>query len=121
MASATHRYGARTTRDYTPSGADKVAGDVVILSDNRVGVVVADVADGVQGAVYIDGVFDITSASGTTFSAGAAVSLDVSADNVIVSTTAAGDVLAGVALAAKTSGQLVATVDLNARVGTVAS
>ena len=121
MATATLRYGATRKRDYTPSGADKVAGDVVILDDNRVGIVVAAVADGELGAVYIDGVFAIASASATEITIGHAVYLDVSDSNNVIPTgsKAAGDILLGTALAAKAADELTALVDLNARVGTV--
>lgn len=119
-SSATHRYGARSTRDYL-AGADLSCGDVVILSDNRVGVIVRDVLNGVVGEVYIDGVFDITCATGTTSAVGLDAYLDIDASNVVIAAAskATGDVRAGVLLAAKVSGQLVATIDLNAAAGTV--
>lgn len=121
-AQATLRYGATQSREYTASGA-KAAGLVVVLDDNRLAVLAHALADGETGAAYIDGVYDIDSATGTTISAGEACYIDTSdSDNVIpTGSKATGDTLAGTALVAKTSGQLVATIDLNAKVGTIAS
>ncbi len=120
MAQATLKYGAKSTRDYT-AGSATDAGAVVVLADNRIGVVVSALEASQQGEVYIDGVFDIASASATTITAGEAVYIDDSDSDKVIPTgsKATGDTLLGTALVAKTSGQLVATVDLNARVGTV--
>lgn len=49
--------------DYTPSGADVAAGDVVISND-LVLVSRLDIADGVKGALWFDGVYAFTKASG---------------------------------------------------------
>jgi predicted RecA/RadA family phage recombinase len=119
-SSATLRYGATLPRDHTPSGALS-AGDVVILDDNRIGVAVTDIEAGRLGAVYIDGVFDITCATGTTSAIGLDAYIDISANNVVIpaASKATGDVRAGTFLAAKVSGPVVATIDLNAAAGTV--
>lgn len=122
MATAQLRYGATTTREYTAL-ADQKAGDVVILADNRIGVIVHDVLSGALGAVFVDGIFDITSPTAATSAAGLAAYVDIDVTNSIIAAAskATGDVLAGIMYAAKTSGQLVATVDLNAALGTVSA
>jgi predicted RecA/RadA family phage recombinase len=115
MPSAKYRYGAGEKREYTPASA-KTAGDVVVLDDGRIGVVCQSVEADRLGEVFIDGVFDVGSASATTASAGDDAYLDVSDSNNAIpdSARAAGDVPLGTVLAAKTSGQTVLTVDLNA-------
>ena len=49
--------------DFTPSGSDVAAGDVVIAND-LVLVARLDIADGVLGALWVDGVYDFTKATG---------------------------------------------------------
>jgi len=97
-------------QDYT-AGSAILAGAIVQLSDGRAGVVKADLAASEKGSVYTEGIFDVLSASGTTFSAGVDVDWDDS--NNLAVADAAGDYHLGTAVAAKTSGQTVVRVDLN--------
>lgn len=54
---ATFRHEGRTI-DYTPSGADVSAGDVVVQNE-LVGIALKDIADGELGALAVEGVFDV--------------------------------------------------------------
>jgi len=98
---------------YTPSAAVD-AGEVVQLNDGRAGVCVTDIAASALGAVYTAGIFDITSASSTTFTAGDPVYWDASASVAIDTPATADDIYLGTAVVAKVSGDLVVTTDLNA-------
>ena len=89
------------TVEYTPSGADVSAGDVVVLGgvDAKkcsVGVAMKDIADGVtaEGAVAVKGVFAFAKVSGAVILAGQSVNWDSSASAVDdnAHTTGAGDV-----------------------------
>jgi predicted RecA/RadA family phage recombinase len=64
-----------TTIDYTASGADVDAGDVVEVGD-IIGVAADDIADGDTGTLLIEGVFDVPAPAGTAFSAGDCVDWD---------------------------------------------
>lgn len=97
--------------DFTPSGTD-LGGRVNFLKDGRAAVIVADLDSGKKGAQYVEGVFDVTSASGTLFSEGEDVYWDDSANLAVNVGTAAARRI-GTALAAKISGQLVVRVCLN--------
>jgi len=72
--------------DYTPSGADVTAGDVVVQGD-LLGVAAADIADGVLGALTVEGVFDFPKTLATAFAAGDLVQWDGS--EMIAATTGA--------------------------------
>lgn len=122
MATARYRYGATRQIEYTPATA-KTAGDVVKLDDNRAAVVITDLAASEKGAVYVDGVFDVDSASATTVAIGGEVYADISDSNKIIPTAskATGDFLAGVALVAKAAAELTCRIDLNAPRGTVSA
>jgi len=102
-------------QDHTPAGAVS-AGEIIQLEDARAAVVKTDLAASAKGAVYTTGIFDVLSASATTFAIGDPVYWDITASLAIPpDETAAGDLYLGTAVAAKTSGQLVVRVDLNAR------
>jgi len=118
MPEAIYRYGATRVRDHTP-GTALLAGAVVVLPDNRVGVAVTDIAANQVGSVYVDGVFDVLCASGVTAADGAYGHWDVSADTLIFAGMTTGDARMGTILGAKVSGQTVARVDLNAIQGSL--
>lgn len=65
--------------DYTPSGADVAAGDVVVIG-SAIGVAERPIADGVKGALAIDAVIQVpkSTGSGTAIAAGAKVYWDAS-------------------------------------------
>ena len=85
MATATYR-AKGVTVDYTPVGAVS-AGDVIVQAD-LIGIVVADIAAGIYGALYVEGVFDMPKSgeSGTALPAGTRVYWD--AGNAVVTATA---------------------------------
>lgn len=89
-------------------------GDVVQLADGRAAVLIgnANVASGAKASFATRGDFEIVTASGTTFSAGADVQWDT-ATSLVVAAGGAGDFRLGIAKVAKTSGQLVTRVMLN--------
>lgn len=101
------------TLDYVP-GSAATAGEVIELSDGRAAVVKETLAANEYGAVFISGIFDVASASATTFSVGDKVYWDYSANVAITAVGATEDFYIGTALVAKTSGQLTVRVDLNA-------
>jgi len=98
------------TIDYTP-GSDTVAGAVVILSTDHVGITKVAIPANVPGTLHVQGVYDIDCASGTTFSQGAKLYYNAGTAKVTTTNT---DVYIGRAAAAKVSGQLKARVRLNA-------
>lgn len=57
------------TIDYTPSGSALSAGQVVDLG-TFVGVAITDIADGVTGALAIEGIFDFAKYTGQSFAVG---------------------------------------------------
>ena len=63
--------------NYTPSGADVDAGDVVVL-DELIGIAKTDIADGVEGSLTIEGRFTVAKegGGGVTFAQGALVYWD---------------------------------------------
>jgi len=79
--------------EYTPSGADVSAGEVVVLGE-LVAIAKADIADGVEGALTIEGVFDVvkTGGGGITFAAGAVVYWDAT-NNVATSTAGSNNII----------------------------
>lgn len=104
-------------QDYTASGT-VAAGEILQLDDGRAAVAKVDMVSGDKAAVYTEGIFDVTSGSSTVISIGAPVYWDTSASAAVAETSAGeDDFCIGTAVAAKTSGQLVVRVDLNAGVG----
>lgn len=101
-------------QDYTPSSA-AAAGEIIQLSDGRAAVVKTTLAASEKGAVYTSGIFDVDSASATTFLIGADVYWDTSASLAIGYAAAQpDDILIGTAVKAKVATELVVRVDLNA-------
>ena len=113
MANAVFRSDDNTV-DHTPAAA-QVAGQLIQLPSGAAGVVKTDLAADELGAAYTEGIFDIDTATGTTFIAGELVVWDVSA-SLAINSESAGllDFAIGVAIAAKASGTLVTRVRLNA-------
>ncbi len=99
---ATYKYDGNMV-DYTPSGSDVTAGDVIVQND-LLGVAVNDIEDGKLGALYVNGVIEFPKATGvgTDIAAGTKVYWDESAGNA--TTTATSNTLIGKAVkAASTS------------------
>ncbi len=87
--------------DYTP-GSDTVAGAVVVQG-TQVGITKTAIPANKLGTLHVQGVFDVDSASGTTFSAGALVYWNAGSAKATSTNT---DVLMGRAAVAKVSGEL---------------
>ncbi|MFI4860253.1 MAG: DUF2190 family protein [Phycisphaerales bacterium JB063] len=51
--------------DYTPSGADVAAGDVVVLTD-LIGIAKRPIPDGTPGSLAVTGVFELPKATGAS-------------------------------------------------------
>ena len=91
--------------DYTPSGADVAAGEIVVLTD-MVGVALTPIADGKLGALKVEGVFALPKASGTTFTIGDTVHYDTSTELCVVA-SATNTLEVGKAARAAVSGEVV--------------
>lgn len=73
------------------TGGDVSAGDVIIIGV-LAAVALVDIADGEEGAVAIEGVFELPKAAGTAWTAGATLDWDESASAFTIGVTpAAGD------------------------------
>lgn len=102
--------------DYTPSTA-KVSGDVFRWNDGRAAVIAAAVGANELGAARLCGIFEGDANSGDTWSIGAPLFWDASAEKIVkkaLTLDGSADIYLGPAQAAKTSGQTRARVDLNA-------
>lgn len=101
------------------SGSDIAADDVVVMGD-LVGFALVDIADGEEGSVAIEGVFEVTKVAGTAWGQGDKLDWDASADAFDIGVTAAsGDVEdAGVAAFAAASGATVGYIKLTPGTGT---
>ena len=100
------------TIDYTPSGVDIAAGDLVLMK-HTLGIALVDIADGETGSVAIEGVFEgVPKVSAAVFVVGEKLILDVSATpdafDDSAATPATGDVT-GAAIAVKAGANLETT------------
>lgn len=96
--------------DYVASGA-KTAGQVVLIGA-RIGVCEADIANGATGSVQVTGVFNIAKLSTDVVAQGAALYWDNT--NSRLTTTSAGNTLAGYAFTAAGNGDTTVNIKLNA-------
>ena len=96
--------------DYVAS-ANKTAGQVVLIGV-RIGVCVADIANGATGPVQVTGVFSIAKLSTDVVAHGAALYWDNG--NSRLTTTASGNTLAGYAFAAAGNGDTTVNIKINA-------
>lgn len=100
--------------NYTPSGADVSAGDVVELG-HCLGVALTDIADGDTGAVAIEGVFTLPKVSAAVFAVGEKLIWDTSAGafDDSAATPATGDLTgAAIAVVAGANAETTCTVKL---------
>lgn len=87
-------------------------GDIVLAAGHAAVVAgCAAIAIGDRFAAYTKGVYEVASASGTTFAVGASVAWDDSGNLAVATTT--GTFEAGKAAKAKVSGELIVLVNLN--------
>jgi len=113
MAEAVYVHDGNETRFVA---AAALASGEILQDDDGSAIVVAGLkgfALGEQAAAYRKGVFDVASATGTTFSKGDPVYWDASAGLAVTSPGAVDDVYLGTADKAKASGPLVVRVRLN--------
>jgi predicted RecA/RadA family phage recombinase len=102
--------------DYTPAAA-VTAGLVLLHPTGRAAVVLASLAANQLGAVAVEGIFDLNSASATLFAEGEGVWWDDTNNLAVVAGTSTASFYVGRAITAKISGQLAVRVDLNAHSG----
>lgn len=96
--------------DYT-AGANIASGQVVLMGV-RIGVALAAIANGATGSVQVTGVFTIAKLSTDVVAQGAALYWDNA--NSRLTTTSAGNTLAGFATAASGSGTATVNIKINA-------
>lgn len=106
----TYRSNGKTIAYANASGDDIASGDLVCVGD-MVGVAVADIADGADGVLSVDGEHEVAATSGEAWSQGDQVYGDP--DTAALTAVASGNVSAGKAAADKASADTVATVLLN--------
>lgn len=95
--------------DYT-AGADKTSGQPVLIG-TKIGVCLADIANGSTGPVAMSGVYTVTKLSTDVVTQGAALYWDNT--NSRLTTTASGNTYAGYAFAAAGNGVTTVNIKLN--------
>ncbi len=100
-------------QNYTPTIATP-AGNVIKMADGRAGIVAVDLAANQKGAIVTEGVFFVTSATGTLFAAGEDVYFDAATGLAVKAPPTATSSKIGTAAIPKVSGDLVVRTDLNA-------
>jgi predicted RecA/RadA family phage recombinase len=97
--------------EYSNSGSAISSGAVVVL-DQRIGIAITDIAASTgKGSVQLDGVFQLTSDTGTAYAQGDRLFWDVG--NSRLTKTGTGNIPAGVCVLAKESATAVARVRLS--------
>lgn len=84
--------------DWANDTGSKVNSGDTVVAGNTVGIAMADIEAGAEGAIAVEGVFEVAKATGTAWGVGESVDYDVSAGNFAKGITpAGGDVtLAGI-------------------------
>jgi predicted RecA/RadA family phage recombinase len=110
----TTKYKARgVVMDYL-AGAAIVSGQVLVLGTlNKIGVALADIANGSTGSVQVAGVFELKKKSADTFAQGAIMYWDSVTNGGELTSTSAGNTIAGYAWKAYGAGTLLAEVCIN--------
>jgi len=96
--------------DYT-AGANKTSGQPVLVG-TKLGICLADIANGSTGPVAMTGVYTVTKLTADVVTQGAALYWDNG--NSRLTTTSAGNTLAGYAFAAAGNGATTVNIKLNA-------
>ncbi len=96
--------------DYT-AGANKTAGQPVLIG-TKLGVCIADIANGSTGPVAVTGVYTVAKLNTDVVAQGAALYWDSA--NSRLTTTSAGNTLAGYAFTAAGNGATTVNIKLNA-------
>lgn len=98
--------------DYANASGATITSGTPVLIGARLGVALADIANGSTGSVQVEGVFTITKLGTDTVAAGALLYWDNT--NKRLTTTASGNTLAGFAVAAAGAGVTTVNVKINA-------
>lgn len=89
------------------------SGQVIPMASNKIGVALADIANGSTGSVQVAGVFELKKATASVFAQGTPVYWDAVTNGGELTTTSAGNTPAGFAWAAAGAGVLLAQVCIN--------
>ena len=98
--------------DYANASGSTITSGTPVLIGARLGVALADIANGATGSVQVEGVFTVTKIGTDTVAAGALLYWDNT--NKRLTTTASGNTLAGFAVAAAGSGVTTVNIKINA-------
>lgn len=98
--------------DYANASGSTITSGTPVLIGARLGVALADIANGSTGSVQVEGVFTITKLGTDNVTAGALLYWDNT--NKRLTTTASGNTLAGFAVAAAGSGATTVNIKINA-------
>ena len=98
--------------DYANASGSTITSGTTVLIGARLGVALADIANGATGSVQVEGVFTVTKLGTDTVAAGALLYWDNT--NKRLTTTASGNTLAGFAVAEAGSGVTTVNIKINA-------
>lgn len=98
--------------DYANASGSTITSGTVVLIGARIGVALADIANGSTGSVQVEDVFTVAKLSTDNMTAGALLYWDNT--NKRLTTTASGNTLAGFAVAAAGSGATTVNIKINA-------
>ena len=98
--------------DYANASGSTITSGTPVLIGARLGVALADIANGATGSVQVEGVFTVTKLGTDTVAAGALLYWDNT--NKRLTTTASGNTLAGFAVAVAGSGVTTVNIKINA-------
>ena len=98
--------------DYANASGSTITSGTPVLIGARLGVALADIANGATGSVQVEGVFTIAKLGTDNVAAGALLYWDNT--NKRLTTTASGNTLSGFAVAAAGSGVTTVNIKINA-------
>ena len=98
--------------DHVNASGSTITSGTAVLIGARLGVALADIANGATGSVQVEGVFTVTKLGTDVVAAGALLYWDNT--NKRLTTTASGNTLSGFAVAAAGSGVTTVNIKINA-------
>jgi len=98
--------------DYVNASGSTITSGTAVLIGARLGVALADIANGATGSVQVEGVFTVPKLGTDVVAAGALLYWDNT--NKRLTTTASGNTLSGFAVAAAGSGVTAVNIKINA-------
>ena len=98
--------------DYVNASGSTITSGTAVLIGARLGVTLADIANGATGSVQVEGVFTVPKLGTDVVAAGALLYWDNT--NKRLTTTASGNTLSGFAVAAAGSGVTAVNIKINA-------